>query len=163
MRCLARSFKLLAPSHGMRRIAIRIIVGLFAVTGFATCVVLAIYFVVTPSNDTSQQDCFIADVVEFIDSATVGDKQYEMVMVTTGFQDKVSFLKLFEKGVRFDSCGQPDRPVLDSVDLYYGPEQGPLTQWPESIVVSEQRISVEYTNEQSDALPVIDIQVRWRK
>lgn len=108
-------------------------------------------------------NCIDIGQVKFLDTATVDGKEYTLLMRQTGFQDKVQFLLLYPNNIMFDSCGNPvgDEIAYETID--YGPERGPIIQWPEKFEIKDKQITIHYTKDKNKRKPIIDIPVIWHQ
>ncbi len=151
------------PKQSTRRLAAKILLGLFSIaTILGALLFLLVFLDIGPLKEHDAADCLTADTIEFLDSATVGGKRYQLVAITSGFSDKVTYITLFPKRTRFDACGKPDKPALDAVDVDYGPEHGPVEQWPGKIEIRGNKVAIHYARAPQPRLALIDVPVDWR-
>lgn len=151
------------PKQSTRRLAAKILVGLFGIaTLLGALLFLMVFLDIGPLKEHDTPNCLGADTIEFLDSATVGGKRYRLVAVTSGISDKITFIALFAKDTRFDACGKPDTAALDAVDIDYGPEHGPVVQWLNRIEVRGNAISIHYAGPPQPRPALIDVPVDWR-
>jgi hypothetical protein len=90
------------------------------------------------------------------------DYYYELIAQTTGFHDKVTYVKLLkgQYGASSPDCIEADK-VVSEVDLYWGAENEPATQWPKSISVTNERIEIEYTESQAEGMHLANLPIIW--
>ena len=106
-------------------------------------------------------NCVDMGKVKFIDTATVDGREYTLLMRQTGFQDKVQFLLLYPNDIVFDSCGNPVGDEIADETIDYGPEKGPIIQWPEKIEIKNKQIIIYYTKDVKKRKPLVDVPVIW--
>ncbi len=134
-------------------------------TAIATLIVfISIFSILTFYSCTyNPDDCHDIGAEKFIDSATVGGKEYTLLMRQTGFQDKIYSLLLYPHNIVFDSCGNPVGDEIDYEHIDYGPENSPSIQWPEKIEIKDDKIIIHYTKDEDRRKPIIDIPVIWHQ
>ena len=97
--------------------------------------------------------------LDFIDSASVDGTHYELTTYVSGFEDNVDILVLYNREARKGECILNDQYLsLEALD--YGPENR-WVRWPKRILIKNQKIVIEYTENEAEARPLIDVVVKW--
>ena len=66
---------------------------------------------------SDETDCGISDAITKVQSLTIYNKSYFLILRTSGFQDKVSFYELYENSTIFDGCGRANVNPIASVEI----------------------------------------------
>jgi len=120
----------------------------------AALVVIAIVYILPRSSDDT--DCFFRDSVRILDEQIVGNENYHLYLITTGWHDKVEYFSLYKNGVNFNSCGQSDTSAIDTQAIDYGPEGEEYVQWPKEIIITGEKIQIVYSD-----MEVANMLVTW--
>ncbi len=99
------------------------------------------------SSCTSSNDCFVADTIQVVSNVKKDGIDYFLVIRTTGFSDKVSFIELYsDKMPEFDSCGKTDSKILDQ--KYMDSGAGFL----EKVKADNGKLEIVYTSDKKESL-----------
>jgi len=111
-------------------------------------------------SNKSDLDCINEGIFEFISAHEVSGVRYELVAATSGFQDKVTFLILYPTESRIGTC-IPSKEVADMTSIGFGPEHGPIQQFPSKINVRSKKIKISYASPPKPMLPLVNVPVVW--
>ena len=104
----------------------------------------------------TSSDCFVADTTVVSSKRTHLEKNYSLMLVITGFQDKTRAIYLYEDPVSTDACGARNREPLASYFVDDSEGYKPLAK---VRVLSRREIDVVFTD--ADVNPASEVPVEW--
>ena len=87
---------------------------------------------------SDETDCGIADAISKVQSVTIKNKSYFLILRTSGFQDKVSFYELYENSPIFDVCGRANFNPVASVEIE-------ASENPSKLIIENQGLKIIYS------------------
>ncbi|MEM7556309.1 MAG: hypothetical protein AAF378_19850 [Cyanobacteria bacterium P01_A01_bin.84] len=98
--------------------------------------------------------------LDYLDSAYINGKHYELITYTTGFADKVHFVELHERKNRRGECVLSDKSI-DSQNINYGSEGEAPQQFPKLIIIKNNKITIQYTDDRKESNNINNVPVVW--
>lgn len=99
---------------------------------------LFLFFTLAFSGCASEGDCFIADQPKLVKKISYNAQNFYFYTITTGFQDKVTSLVLYDEEISFNDCGEGDKESLWSLALMDGNHK------PKSVIIDNDKFYIEF-------------------